>query len=87
VNKPKIKFPDRADVRIGPPHKGGNLYLNSSAKVQVHCPSIGVAHSIKCVEYFEQKGEPVPKGTPTVAQVEAEWRRLEKQRKRKSSKK
>lgn len=67
----KIKFPKPALVRF----HNGQQYIDANARVIVHMPSIGVVHGVKCVEWFKQRGEPVPAGTPTVKQAEAAWKK------------
>lgn len=74
----KIEFP-KSPVRTGPRHKHGNLYLDGNAKCIVTSRDLGAFMSIKCVEWYERKGEPVPEGTPTYDECEAEYERQKKE--------
>jgi len=52
------------------PHRPGAL--NGKRKVRSTLPDLGVYYGVKCREWYTQRGEPVPNGTPTVAAMETE---------------
>lgn len=73
----KINFPSPAKIIW----RNGQRYLDGNSPVIVHMPSIGVAHGVKCVEYYQQKNEPIPKNTPTLKEAEDQWERQKSIRK------
>jgi hypothetical protein len=70
-----IEFDSGPHIVRGPKHTHGDLYLNAKSKPIIHVHSIGVFQSIKCVEWYQRRGEPVPEGTPTWDECQAEWDR------------